>query len=168
MIATNNLEILAGGFVVSGLLALGFLAVRAADLGDIGDSAGYVLTARFDNIGGLTPRAPVRTAGVTVGRVRTIVLDAGAFQGVVTLDIEDGVVFPRDTAARILSAGLLGDQFIGLEPGHDARALAPGDTIARTQSALALENLVGQFMSGEAAPASAAPVPAERPTQERR
>lgn len=161
MVSKTNREILVGGFVLSGILGLGFLSLHAADLGSTMAGDGYALTASFDNIGGLKPRAPVRAAGVTVGRVRTIVFDTGTFQGIVTLDIDDGVTFPRDTAAKILSAGLLGDQFVGLEPGGDERQLRPGDTIAQTQSALALENLIGQFMAGQAdrAPAGAAGAP---------
>lgn len=150
MVTKTHLEILVGGFVLSGIMGLGFLALHAADPRGIGANPGYALTARFDNIGALTPRAPVRAAGVTVGRVRAIAFDASAYQGVVTLEIEDGYVFPRDTAAKILSAGLLGDQFVSLEPGGDERNLGPGDIIAQTQSALALENLIGQFMSGQA------------------
>lgn len=146
----KNTEILVGGFVLLGIMGLGFLGLHAANLGSIGRSGGYKLSASFDNIGGLKPRAPVRAAGVTVGRVHTIAFDAKSFKGVVTLDIDDAYFFPRDTAAKILSAGLLGDQFVGLEPGGDDRNLAPGDTIAQTQSAVALENLIGQFMSGQA------------------
>ena len=108
------------------------------------------MQARFDNIGGLKPRAPVRSAGVTVGRVTGIALDAKTFQGVVTMEIERGFQFPKDSAAKILTAGLLGDQYVGLEPGGDDKNLAPGDTIAQTQSAVVLENLIGQFLTGKA------------------
>lgn len=151
----KRFEILVGGFVLSGALALGFLAVRAAGLGSLRGGDTYALTARFDNIGGLKPRAPVRAAGVTVGRVRSIGFDPAIFQGVVTLDIDMGYRFPRDTAAKILSAGLLGDQFVGLEPGGEEVSLAAGDVIAQTQSAVVLENLIGQFMSGQADRAAA-------------
>jgi phospholipid/cholesterol/gamma-HCH transport system substrate-binding protein len=106
--------------------------------------------ARFDNIGGLKPRAPVRVAGVTVGRVKSIGVDPKTFQGVVTLDIEKAYSFPKDTAAKILTSGLLGDQYIGLEPGGDDANLAAGDTIAQTQSAVVLENLIGQFLTSRA------------------
>ncbi len=124
------------------------------------------MQARFDNVGGLKPRAPVRVAGVTVGRVKSIGVDSKTFQGVVTLDIEKAYSFPKDTAAKILTSGLLGDQYIGLEPGGDDSNLAAGDTIAQTQSAVVLENLIGQFLSSKAetpaARAAAAPAaPAE-------
>ncbi|MBB3224099.1 outer membrane lipid asymmetry maintenance protein MlaD [Pseudoduganella umbonata] len=156
----KRIEILVGGFVLSGMTALGVLAVHAADLGSLRGGETYALTARFDNIGGLKPRAPVRAAGVTVGRVRTIAFDPASFQGLVTLDIGADYRFPRDTAAKILSAGLLGDQFVGLEAGGEDRDLAAGDAIAQTQSAVVLENLISQFMSGQAAGA-AAPAGAE-------
>jgi phospholipid/cholesterol/gamma-HCH transport system substrate-binding protein len=156
----ENLEILVGGFVLVGIMALGFLVLHASDPGSLMEDEAYSLTAKFDNIGGLKPRAPVRAAGVTVGRVKSIVFDPRLFQGVVTLDIDKGFLFPKDTAAKILSAGLLGDQFVGLEPGGDDKNLAAGDAIAQTQSAVVLENLIGQFMSGQADRAAAsAPAP---------
>jgi phospholipid/cholesterol/gamma-HCH transport system substrate-binding protein len=106
------------------------------------------VTARFDNIGGLKVRAPVRTAGVTVGRVTGIALDAKTFQGVVRWRSTRGYQFPKDTSAKILTAGLLGDQYVGLEPGGDDKNLAAGDAIKQTQSAVVLENLnlIGQFL----------------------
>jgi phospholipid/cholesterol/gamma-HCH transport system substrate-binding protein len=152
----KGIETLVGLFVLLGLLGLVFLAMKAANLGNVGSSDTYAIQARFDNIGGLKPRAPVRTAGVVVGRVKSISLDAKSFQGVVTLDIERPYQFPKDTAAKILTAGLLGDQYIGLEPGGDDKNLAPGETIAQTQSAVVLENLIGQFITGKAADAGAA------------
>ena len=109
------------------------------------------MQARFDNIGGLKARAPVRSAGVTVGRVTKVALDAKTYQGVVTLDIEHGFVFPKDSSAKILTAGLLGDQYIGIEPGADEKNLEPGATITQTQSAIVLENLIGQFLFNKAA-----------------
>lgn len=146
----RNLEALVGLFVLLGVGALVFLAFQAANLGNIGGGATYPLQARFDNIGGLKPRAAVRTAGVTVGRVSSIALDPATFQGLVTMEIERGYQFPRDTAAKILTSGLLGDQYIGLEPGGDDANLAAGDSIAQTQSAVVLENLIGQFLTGRA------------------
>ncbi len=146
----KRMEILVGGFVLAGLLGLAFLAVQAADLGRLRGGDTYALTARFDNIGGLKPRAPVRAAGVTVGRVNSIAFDGGIFQGVVTLEIDQDYRFPRDTAAKIMSSGLLGDQFVGLEAGGDDVNLAAGAIIAQTQSAVVLENLIAQFMAGQA------------------
>ncbi len=146
----KSIEILVGFFVLLGMLGLVFLAMKAANLGNVGGGDTYMLTAQFDNIGGLKPRAPVRVAGVTVGRVKSIGVDPKTFQGVVTLDIERQFQFPKDTAAKILTSGLLGDQYVGLEPGGDDKNLAPGENVAQTQSAVVLENLIGQFLTGKA------------------
>ena len=146
----RGIETMVGLFVLLGMAGLLFLALQAANLGSLGGGDGYAVQARFDNIGGLKPRAPVRAAGVTVGRVKSITLDGKNFQGVVTMEIEKGYAFPKDTAAKILTAGLLGDQYIGLEPGGDDKNLAAGDTIAQTQSAVVLENLIGQFITSKA------------------
>jgi phospholipid/cholesterol/gamma-HCH transport system substrate-binding protein len=146
----RSIETLVGMFVLLGLIGLVFLALQAANLGSLGGGATYSVQARFDNIGGLKPRAPVRSAGVTVGRVKSIALDSKTYQGVVTLDIGTEYQFPKDSAAKILTAGLLGDQYIGLEPGGDDQNLAAGETIAQTQSAVVLENLIGQFLTGKA------------------
>ncbi len=164
------LEALVGLFVLLGIGALVFLALQAANLGSLGSGATYTVQARFDNIGGLKPRAAVRAAGVTVGRVKNITLDGKTFQGLVTMDIEKDYLFPKDTAAKILTSGLLGDQYVGLEPGGDDSNLANGDTVAQTQSAVVLENLIGQFLTGKADEAGAAagaapasPAPAAAP-----
>jgi phospholipid/cholesterol/gamma-HCH transport system substrate-binding protein len=146
----KGIETLVGLFVLLGLLGLVFLALQAANLGASSGGATYAVQARFDNVGGLKPRAPVRVAGVTVGRVKSIGVDSKTFQGVVTLDIEKAYSFPKDTAAKILTSGLLGDQYIGLEPGGDDANLTAGDTIAQTQSAVVLENLIGQFLTSRA------------------
>lgn len=146
----RGIETMVGLFVLLGMAGLLFLALQAANLGSLGGGDGYAVQARFDNIGGLKPRAPVRAAGVTVGRVKNITLDGKNFQGVVTMDIEKGYAFPKDTSAKILTAGLLGDQYVGLEPGGDDKNLAAGDTIAQTQSAVVLENLIGQFITSKA------------------
>lgn len=150
----KGIEVLVGGFVLLGLAGLLFLSLKAANLASFGESKGYVVTARFDNIGGLKPRAPVRSAGVTVGRVKSIGLDPKTFQGVVTLELNPEVQFPRDSSAKILTSGLLGDQFIGIEPGGDEKNLAAGDVITSTQSAVILENLIGQFLFNKAAEGS--------------
>ena len=150
MIGKKSIEILVGFFVLLGMLGLVFLALQAANLGTVTGGDTYTVQARFDNIGGLKPRAPVRSAGVTVGRVKSIALDAQTFQGVVTMEIERAYQFPKDSAAKILTSGLLGDQYVGLEPGGDDANLAAGETIAQTQSAVVLENLIGQFLTGRA------------------
>ena len=152
----KGIEVLVGGFVLLGMAALVFLALKAANLGSFGSGDTYRVKANFDNIGGLKVRAPVRSAGVMVGRVTSIALDPKTFQGVVTLNIDHGFQFPKDSAAKILTAGLLGDQYVGIEPGGDDKNLAAGDTVAQTQSAVVLENLIGQFLTGKAADAGTA------------
>jgi phospholipid/cholesterol/gamma-HCH transport system substrate-binding protein len=152
----RSIEIMVGGFVLLGLGALLFLALKAANLASFGDQKGYTVTAKFDNIGGLKSRAPVRSAGVTVGRVRSIGLDAKTFQGVVTMEIDNDVVFPKDSSAKILTAGLLGDQYIGIEAGGDEKNMKGGDVISQTQSAMVLENLIGQLIFNRAAEAGTA------------
>ncbi len=155
--AKRNIEIAVGLFVLLGLAALLFVALKAANLTSFSNGGGgYHLTARFDNIGGLKVRAPVRAAGVVVGRIVSINLDAKTYQGVVTLEIARGYQFPRDSSAKILTAGLLGDQYVGLEAGGDDKNLAAGDVVKQTQSAVVLENLIGQFLFSKAAEAGAA------------
>jgi phospholipid/cholesterol/gamma-HCH transport system substrate-binding protein len=152
----KSIEVLVGLFVILGALAMVFLALKAANLGTFsGGGDAYTLTARFDNIGSLKVRAPVRSAGVTVGRVSAIGLDPKTYQGVVTLELSKGIDFPKDSSAKILTAGLLGDQFIAIEPGADDKNLAMGDVIKQTQSAIVLENLIGQFLFSKAADAGA-------------
>ena len=154
----KSIETLVGGFVLLGMLGLVFLAMKAANLGSVGGGDSYLVQARFDNIGGLKVRAPVRTAGVTVGRVTHIELDRKSFQAIVSMEIGRNYQFPTDSAAKILTAGLLGDQYIGLDPGGDEKSLAAGATVPQTQSAVVLENLIGQFLSTKAdAAADAAP-----------
>jgi len=161
----KNMEMMVGLFVVLGIAALVFIALKAANLGSFGDNGGYLLQARFDNIGSLKARAPVRSAGVTVGRVKSIRLDSKTYQGLVTMEIQHGVEFPRDSSAKILTAGLLGDQYVGLEAGGDEKNLAPNDTVTQTQSAVVLENLISQFLFNKAADAgtTAAPAPVQQP-----
>jgi phospholipid/cholesterol/gamma-HCH transport system substrate-binding protein len=149
----RGIETLVGLFVLIGFVAIVFLALKAANLASFTTGAVYTVTARFDNIGGLKVRAPVKSAGVTVGRVASISLDTRTYQGLVTLELEQRFVFPKDTSAKILTAGLLGDQYIGLEPGGDDKNLAQGDAIRMTQSAVVLENLIGQFLYNSAAKA---------------
>jgi len=163
-------ETLVGLFVLLGLAGLVFLSLKAANLASFGSRDSYMVAARFDNIGGLKARSPVRSAGVTVGRVTSITLDPKTYQGLVTMELDKGVQFPKDSSAKILTSGLLGDQYIGIEPGADEKNLAAGDVIKQTQSAVVLENLIGQFLfnkaaeggnnsSGGTAPAAPAPAP---------
>ena len=160
----RSIETLVGLFVLLGMAGLVFLALKAANLGTAGGGDTYTLSAYFDNIGGLKERAPVRAAGVTVGRVTDIRLDGKTFQGVVSMEIARKYQFPKDSAAKILTAGLLGDQYVGLEPGGDDANLAPGDVLPQTQSAVVLENLIGQFLSGRAeGPAAGAETAAATP-----
>lgn len=147
----KGIETLVGLFVLAGFVAIGYLALKAANLASFTIGETYTVTAKFDNIGGLKVRAPVRSAGVTVGRVSRITFDNQSFQGIVTMEIEKKFQFPQDTSAKILTAGLLGDQYIGLNPGGDDKNLAAGDTIKMTQSAVVLENLIGQMLYNKAA-----------------
>jgi phospholipid/cholesterol/gamma-HCH transport system substrate-binding protein len=149
----RSIEILVGLFVLLGMAALLFLALKAANLGNFNSDPTYAISARFDNIGGLKVRAPVRSAGVTVGRVTAITLDPKTYQGVVRMDIRSDFLFPKDSSAKILTSGLLGDQYVGLEPGADEANLAAGAVITQTQSALVLENLIGQVLFNKAAEA---------------
>ena len=151
----RSIETLVGLFVMLGLAAVVFLALKAANLTTLSNGDTYTLVARFDNIGGLKARAPVRSAGVVVGRITSISLDAKTYQGVVSMEISRRFEFPKDSSAKILTAGLLGDQYIGLEPGGDEKSLAAGDTIRQTQSAVVLENLISQFLFSKAAEAGA-------------
>ena len=152
----RSIETLVGLFVLLGLAAVLFLALKAANLTTLSSGDTYTLVARFDNIGGLKARAPVRAAGVVVGRITSIGLDPKSYQGVVTMEVNRGFEFPKDSSAKILTAGLLGDQYVGLEPGGDTENLASGATIKQTQSAVVLENLIGQFLFNKAADAGAA------------
>ena len=155
----RSIEMLVGLFVLLGILGLVFLSLKAANLASFSSGDTYTLQARFDNIGGLKARAPVRSAGVTVGRVTSIRLDPQTFEGVVTIGLDPKVQFPRDTSAKILTAGLLGDQYIGLTPGADEKLLVAGDQIKQTQSAVVLEDLIGQFINSRASDAGAVSAP---------
>ena len=139
-----------GLFVLLGAAALVFLALKSANLLTLDFSKGYEITARFDNIGGLKPQAAVRSAGVKIGRVKNITFNDQTFQADVHLELNNGYAFPKDSAFKILTSGLLGDQYVGVEPGFDDKNLAAGDTVTNTQSAVVLENLIGQFLYGKA------------------
>lgn len=147
----SGVDLLVGLFVLLGFAALVFLAVRAGNMSSaFGLGPTYEATAQFDNIGGLKPRAAVRSAGVVVGRVSSIRFDDQSYRATVVLALDSRYEFPKDSSAKILTSGLLGDQYIGLEPGGDVEMLAAGDTIRMTQSAMVLENLIGQFLYGKA------------------
>ena len=143
-------DVWVGLFVLLGGAALVFLALQSANLLNLNFRSGYTVTARFDNIGGLKPKAAVRSAGVVVGRVQSIGFDVTTYQARVTLELEKRYVFPKDSSLKILTSGLLGDQYIGIEPGADENNLAEGDMVTATQSAVVLENLIGQFLYGKA------------------
>ncbi len=139
-----------GLFVLIGFLAIAFLALKAGNLASFSTSASYNVSAKFDNIGGLKPRAPVKSAGVVVGRVAGIGFDDKNYQAVVTLALDTRFKFPKDSSAKILTSGLLGEQYIGLEAGGDTANLSEGTPIKMTQSAVVLENLISQFLYGKA------------------
>lgn len=139
-------DVWVGLFVLLGAAALLFLALQSANLLTMSFQKTYTVVAKFDNVGGVKPKAAVRSAGVVVGRVESIVFDDKSFQARVTLALEDRFLFPKDSSLKILTSGLLGEQYLGLEPGADDRNLAGGDTISRTQSAVVLENLISQFL----------------------
>ena len=149
----KSIETFVGIFVLLGMAGLVFLALKAANLGTFSSADTYTLTAYFDNIGALKVRAPVRSAGVTVGRVASIKLDPKLYQGVVQLAIQRDVQFPADSSLRILTSGLLGDQYVGVEPGASDKMWAAGDVIKQTQSAVVLESLISQFLFSKAADA---------------
>lgn len=146
----KSFDLWVGLFVLVGAAALFFLAMKAGNLSSVSFQETYPVTTKFDNIGGLKPRAPVKSAGVVVGRVGNISFDDKSFQAVVTLNLETSYKFPKDTSAKILTSGLLGEQYIGLEAGGDLENLAAGDSIRMTQSAMVLENLIGQFLFSKA------------------
>lgn len=140
-----------GLFVLIGGAAILFLALQSANLLSLSFEPTYRVTARFDNAGGLKPGAAVRSAGVVVGRVEQIAFDDKTFQASITLRLEKRYGFPRDSSMKILTSGLLGEQYIGIEPGGDPENFAEGAVITQTQSALVLENLIGQFLFNRAA-----------------
>ena len=144
------IDLWVGFFVVIGFAALLFLALRVGNLSAANFAETYPLTAKFDNIGGLKVRGPVKSAGVVVGRVTAIAFDPKSYEAVVTLTIDGRYHFPKDTFASILTAGLLGEQYIGLDAGGDEKMLNTGDVVAKTQSAVVLEKLISQFMFNKA------------------
>jgi phospholipid/cholesterol/gamma-HCH transport system substrate-binding protein len=148
----KSLDFWVGLFVLVGAAALVFLALKVGNMSSMAIGATYYpVVAKFDNIGGLKPRAPVKSAGVVVGRVADIRFDDKKYQAFVTLNLESNYKFPKDTSAKILTSGLLGEQYIGIEAGGDTKNLASGDEIKMTQSAVVLENLISQFLYSKAA-----------------
>ena len=144
------LDIWVGFFVLLGAAALMFLALKAGNMSSLSFDKTYTVSSRFDNIGGLKPRAPVKSAGVVVGRVGDISFDDQDYRALVTLQLQEKYKFPKDSSAKILTSGLLGEQYIGIEPGGDETYLASGDQIRMTQSAIVLENLISQFIYSKA------------------
>ena len=144
------LDLWVGFFVILGFAGLLFLALRVGNVSSANFAETYRLTAKFDNIGGLKVRGPVKSAGVVVGRVAEIRLDPGSYEAQVTLTIDSRYRFPKDTFASILTAGLLGEQYIGLDAGGDEKMLKDGDVVGKTQSAVVLEKLISQFMVNKA------------------
>lgn len=147
----SAIDVWVGVFVAIGLLAALFLALKVGNMNAVSFQPTYTITARFDNIGGLKPRAPVKSAGVVVGRIADIRFDDTTYQATVTMTLERSYQFPKDSAAKILTSGLLGEQYVGLEAGGSDQMLAQGNRITQTQSAVVLENLISQFLYNKAA-----------------
>ena len=145
------LDLWVGFFVAIGIAALLFLALKVGNLSASHLSETYVLQAKFDNIGGLKVRGPVKSAGVLVGRISDIRFDPATYEAVVSMSIDGRYRFPKDTFASIYTAGLLGEQYVGLDVGGDEKMLQAGDTIAKTQSAVVLEKMISQFLFNKAA-----------------
>jgi phospholipid/cholesterol/gamma-HCH transport system substrate-binding protein len=148
----SKLDLWVGLFVCAGIGALLILAMKVGNVSTVGiGGESYTVYANFDNIGGLKPRAPVKSAGVVVGRVTSIGFDNNRFNARVALSLDKQFQFPKDTTASILTSGLLGEQYIGLEAGGDSANLAQGETLKLTQSAVVLEKLISQFLYSKAA-----------------
>jgi phospholipid/cholesterol/gamma-HCH transport system substrate-binding protein len=153
----SAIDLWVGIFVVIGIGAIAFLSLKVGNLTSVSNAPGYHLDAAFDNIGGLKLRAPVKAAGVVVGRVEKITLDPQTYQAVVSMRIDKGYQFTKDTIASILTSGLLGEVYIGLDSGGDTQMLADNARIGKTQSAMVLEKLIGQFMFDKAASGTPSP-----------
>lgn len=146
-----KIDVWVGLFVMIGAAAILFLALQSANLLSLSFQSTYRVDAKFDNVGGLKPKAAVRSAGVVVGRVESITFDDKTFQARVSMALERRYQFPKDSSLKILTSGLLGEQYLGLEPGADDKLLAAGDVVSSTQSAVVLENLISQFLFSKAA-----------------
>jgi len=144
------LDLWVGLFVIAGIAALLFLTLKVGSMNTVNVSNSYEVVARFENIGGLKPRAPVKSAGVVVGRVADVRFDNERYEAAVTLRLDKRYAFPKDSTAAIMTSGLLGEQYIGLEAGGDSVKLKDKDQIIITQDAVVLENLIGHFLYGKA------------------
>jgi phospholipid/cholesterol/gamma-HCH transport system substrate-binding protein len=151
MMTRKELDLWVGIFAVVGIGALLFLSLKVANLASFSSADAYQVNAKFENIGGLKVRAPVKSAGVVVGRVADIRFDNESFEAVVTMSIDSRFQFPKDSSAKILTSGLLGEQYISITAGGDSANLKSGDSLKLTQSAVVLENLIGQFLYNKAA-----------------
>jgi phospholipid/cholesterol/gamma-HCH transport system substrate-binding protein len=147
----KTIDLWVGVFLLLGFLAMVFLALKVGNFGGERNGHAYNVEARFENIGGLKIGAPVKSAGVLVGRVKEIRLDKDTFRAVAKLAMDNRFEFPKDTSASILTSGLLGEVYIGLDAGGDDKKLKEGDKITLTQSAVVLERLIGQFLFSKAA-----------------
>jgi len=151
MMTRKELDLWVGIFAVIGIGAMLFLSLKVANLASFSSGDTYQINAKFENIGGLKIRGAVKSAGVVVGRVSDIRFDNESFDAVVSMNIDSRYQFPKDSSAKILTSGLLGDQYIGITAGGDSANLKNGDTLKLTQSAVVLENLIGQFLYNKAA-----------------
>jgi phospholipid/cholesterol/gamma-HCH transport system substrate-binding protein len=147
----KSLDVWVGLFIVVGVAALMFLALKAGNSSTFSLAKTYEISAKFDNVGSLRPQAAVKASGVVVGRVAQIAFDDKSYKAAVTLEMDATYQFPKDSSAKILTSGLLGEQYVGIEAGGDEKNLAQGDKIARTQSAAVLEDLINQFIYSKAA-----------------
>jgi phospholipid/cholesterol/gamma-HCH transport system substrate-binding protein len=147
----STIDLWVGIFVAAGLAALLFLALKVGNLATFSSAQTYQVYAKFANIGGLKVRAPIKSAGVVVGRVADIRFDNESYEAIVAMNLDTAYQFPRDTTAKILTSGILGEQYLGLEAGGDGVMLKSGDRLRLTQSAVVLENLISQFLFNKAA-----------------
>ncbi|MEZ7828548.1 MAG: outer membrane lipid asymmetry maintenance protein MlaD [Brachymonas denitrificans] len=157
----SKIDIWVGLFVLLGAAALLFLALQAGNLLSLSGGGGYQVQAQFQDIGGLKPKSAVKSSGVVVGRVKSIDFDDKTYQATVTLDMNERYHFPNDSSLKIMTSGLLGDQYIGIEAGYSDTNWKAGDKITNTQSAVVLENLIGQFMNSKALEAGTPPAGSE-------
>jgi phospholipid/cholesterol/gamma-HCH transport system substrate-binding protein len=147
----SAIDLWVGIFVAAGFAGLLFLALKVGNLASFSTAQTYQVHAKFANIGGLKVRAPVKSAGVVVGRIADIRFDNESYEAIVSMNLDTAYQFPRDTTAKILTSGLLGEQYVGLEAGGDGVMLKTGDRLRLTQSAVVLENLISQFLFSKAA-----------------